>query len=190
MKTTSDVFERVRRRLGEVDQVLDEMDPSAADRAIELIADAPAIFVTGKGRTGYVAQCFAMRLMQMGFVVHVPGEATCPRIGADDLMFSLSCSGTTATTVEMTRISRKSGARIVAVTANADSPLAQLAHQLILVPVSGEKFPHAESTVLGPYNNTLFEEAMLLYFDALVYSLLERENIPRGRLSERHTNLE
>lgn len=190
MKKPSETFQKVEDRLEEIRALLAEMGPEPIDLLLRRIPEAPAVFVTGKGRTGYVAKCFAMRLMQMGTVVHVPGEATCPRISKDDLMITLSCSGTTNTTVEMARIARESGAWVVAVTADEESPLAQIAHHLLLVPVHGSQFPQRERTVLGPYNNTLFEETMLLYLDALVYSLLDRENIPQDRLSRRHTNLE
>ena len=190
MKKPNEVLEKVQGRLDDIRGLLAQMDSEAADMLLRRIAEAPAVFVTGKGRSGLVAQCFAMRLMQMGLEVHVPGEATCPRISEGDLMVTLSCSGTTKTTVELARISRDSGAHVVAVTAEEDSPLAEISHDLLLVPVHGSQFPQRETTVLGPYNNTLFEEAMFLYFDALVYTLIDRENIPQDRLSERHTNLE
>ena len=190
MKTNNEVLGKVERRLEHIHRLMEELSPDAAEMLVERICEASAVFVTGKGRTGYVADCFAMRLMQMGVVVHVPGEATCPRISEGDLMIALSCSGTTSTTVEMARIARGSNACVVAVTADEDSTLAEIAHHQLLVPVRGQQFPQCETTVLGPYNNTLFEEAMLLYFDALVYTMVERENIPRDRLSQRHTNLE
>ena len=185
-----DLFEIVKARLSGVRALLDDMDEAAAEKLVRMILDAGCIFVTGKGRSGYIASSFAMRLMQMGFVAHVPGEATCPRIGSEDLMIAVSCSGTTVTTVEMARIARESGAQIAAVTAVADSPLADAAHHLVLVPVTERDVKKRYRYVLGPHNNTLFEEAMLLYFDALVYAMLGREGIPQKQLDERHTNLQ
>jgi D-arabinose 5-phosphate isomerase GutQ len=79
---------------------------------------------------------------------------------------------------------------VTAVTAVPDSPLAAVAHDLVLVPVTGKDVKKRYRYVLGPYNNTLFEEALLLYLDAMVYSILEGEGIPKRLLSERHTNLE
>jgi len=189
-KAKADPFAVLKARLEGIRLLLDDMDEAAADQLIKLVLNANSIFVTGKGRSGYVAECFAMRLMQMGFVVHIPGEATCPRIGRGDLLVAISCSGSTATTLTFAQISREAQAKVVAITAVKDSPLAKVADHLVLVPVTERDVKKLYRYVLGPYNNTLFEEALLLYLDALVYSMLEREGISKERLSSRHTNLE
>jgi len=185
-----DLFDIVRTRLDGIGLLLEDMDEPAAERLIGMIRRARRIFITGKGRSGYIATCFAMRLMQMGFEAHVPGEATCPRIGKGDMMMAISCSGTTSTTVQFARISCEAGAKVVAVTAARHSPLAEAAHHVVLVPVTAQDVKKRYRYVLGPHNNTLFEEALLLYFDAMVYSMLVREGISQERLSRRHTNLE
>lgn len=189
-ETTVDLFAIVKTRLDGIGLLLEEMDESAAEQLTRMLLRARRIFVTGKGRSGHIAQCFSMRLMQMGFDVHVPGESTCPRIKRADLMIAISCSGTTTSTVQFARISKDSGAKVAAVTAVPDAPLAELADHVLLVPVTGKDVKKRYRYVLGPYNNTLFEEALLLYFDAMVYSILERKGIPKRLLSLRHTNLE
>jgi 6-phospho-3-hexuloisomerase len=189
-KKTIDLFDIVRTRLDGIRTLLDDMDEPAAEKLIQLILHARSIFLTGKGRSGYMAESFAVRLMQMGFEVHVPGEATCPRIGRGDVLIAISCSGGTVTTVQLARISREAGARVVAFTALRDSELAALADHVVLVPVTERDVKKRYRYVMGPYNNTLFEEAVLLYTDALVYALLEREGISKAHLSRRHTNLE
>jgi len=189
-KARADLFDIVKTRLDGIRLLLDDMDESAAGQFVQMVLHAGRIFVTGKGRSGFVAQCFATRLMQMGFDVHVPGEATCPRIKRGDLMVAISCSGTTGSTVQFARISGQSGAKVAAVTAVADSPLTALADHVVLVPVTGKEVKRHYRYVLGPHNNTLFEEALLLYFDAMVYSILERKGISKKVLTDRHTNLE
>jgi 6-phospho-3-hexuloisomerase len=186
----SDLFDIVKTRLEGIRMLLDDMDEPVAEKFIQMLLHAKRIFATGKGRSGYIADSFAMRLMQMGFDSHVPGEATCPPISRGDVMVAVSCSGTTATTVQFARISRDSGAQVVVVTAASDSPLASVAHLVVLVPVTERDVKKSYRYVLGPHNNTLFEEALLLYFDGMVYSMLTREGISKGLLSRRHTNLE
>ena len=185
-----DLWGIIGARLEGIRQLLDDMDPAAGERLVQMLLDANRIFVAGKGRSGLVAECFAMRLMQMGFDCHVPGEATCPRIERGDLMVAISCSGTTMTTVTFARISHEAGAKVVVLTAVPDSPLAEAADHALLVPVTDRDVKRLYRYVLGPYNNTLFEEALLLYFDAVVYSILERKGIPKRQLDRRHTNLE
>jgi 6-phospho-3-hexuloisomerase len=94
------------------------------------------------------------------------------------------------TTVQLARISHETGARVVAMTAVPGSPLTDLADHTVVVPVTGQRVKASYRYVLGPHNNTLFEEACLLYFDAMVYSLLERQGISEETLRDRHTNLE
>ena len=185
-----DVFAVVRARLDGIGTLLEDMDADAAERLMQMLLKAKRIFVAGKGRSGYIAQCFAMRLMQMGFDVHVPGEATCSRIKRGDLLVAVSCSGTTMSTVQMARTARQVKAQVVAVTALPDSVLAESADHVVVVPVTGKIVKKRYRYVLGPYNNTLFEQALLLYFDAMVYSILERKGIPKTRLRDRHANLE
>ncbi len=184
------VLDALKGRLHDIEELVARMNAQAPKELMKHIVEAECVFVTGKGRSGYIASCLAMRLMQMGFTVHVPGEATCPRIGPEDLMIAVSCSGRTVTTVELAKISRKSHAAVVAVTANDKSPLADTADNLVLVPVEGEDVKESHRYVIGPYNNTLFEEALLLYFDAVINYMLNHEGIPMGRLQEMHTNLE
>ncbi len=184
------VFDLLKARLEEIEELVSRMGENAPHELMRRILDANAVFVSGKGRSGYIASCLAMRLMQMGFTVHVPGEATCRRIGPGDLMIAVSCSGHTVTTVELAKISKDSGAFVIATTADQDSPLARVSDQSILVPVRGKDVERSYRYVIGPHNNTLFEEALLLYFDAVVQYMLSHEGIPIGRLQEMHTNLE
>ncbi len=187
---TGDVLAALHGALDGIGRLAGRIGEEATEALVEGIFQAQRVFVTGKGRSGYVARCFAMRLMQMGFDAHVPGEATCPRIEAPDLLIAVSCSGTTVTTVQMARIAAESGATVIAVTADADSELARCAGRRVLIPVRGEDVQRSYRSVIGPHNNTLFEETLLLYFDALVYAILERGHIPQDTIRQRHTNLE
>lgn len=191
-KVSPNLSDVVKMRLDGIRPVLDDIESTATKKLIEMIIQANRVFVTGKGRSGLIAECFAMRLMQIGFDVHVPGEATCPRIKKDDLMIAISCSGSTTTTVQMARISQESDAKVAAVTAVVDSPLTTFANHVVLIPVTGKDLKKRYGYAFGTYNNTLFEEALLLYFDAMVYSILNRELSyqPEKIVSERHTNLE
>ena len=116
-KTATDVFEIAANQLDAVTMLMQRIDKSATEQFIQTILHAKRIFVTGRGRSSLLTGWFAMRLMQMGFDVHVPGEVTCPRIEKSDLLVTVSCSGSTTTTVELANIAAKSGATVVAITA-------------------------------------------------------------------------
>ncbi|MDP6439087.1 MAG: SIS domain-containing protein [Candidatus Brocadiia bacterium] len=184
------VCEIAGNRLEGVRLLLCGIEAEATEKLIRMMLRAKRVFVTGKGRSGLIAGCAAMRLMQFGFNAHVPGEATCPRITRGDLMIAISCSGTTMTTLQLARVSKESRAKVVSVTAVADCALTETADHSLVIPVTGPEIRKRYRYALGPHNNTLFEEALLVYFDAVVYSLLEREGIPKRMLGQRHTNLE
>ena len=80
---------------GEIEQALKQLHDKNCDHLIEMILQAKRIFLAGKGRSGLVMQMFAMRLMQMGFTVHVVGETTTPAIENGDILVVGSGSGET-----------------------------------------------------------------------------------------------
>jgi 6-phospho-3-hexuloisomerase len=189
-KTNSNVLEIAASQFEGIKLLFDHIDELATERLVQMVLQAGRIFVTGQGRSGLIANCFATRLAQMGLNVHIPGLATCQRIDKPDLMITVSCSGTTVTTVELVKTSRNAGAEVAVITALDRSPLAQLATHIVLIPSDNEDIKARCTYVVGPNNNTLFEETTLLYFDTLVYILLQRKGISENIISQRHTNLE
>ena len=189
-RTNSNVLEIAASQFEGINLLFGHIDELATERLVQMVLQAGRIFVTGQGRSGLIANCFATRLAQMGFNVHIPGLATCQRIEKPDLLIAISCSGTTVTTVELVKTSRNAGAQVAVVTALDGSPLAQLATHIVLIPSDNEDIKARCMYVVGPNNNTLFEETTLLYFDTLVYMLLQRKGISENIISQRHTNLE
>jgi len=189
-RVENDVFEIGYNQLEGIQLLLERIDRKATQRLIQMVLRARRIFVTGRGRSGVLSEWLAVRLMQMGFDVHVPGQVTCPRISKGDLLIAISCSGTTTTTVDLARIAGESGAKVVALTAIDTSPLASVARYNLLLPVTDKDLEKSYKYGIGPCNNTLFEQTLVLYFDSLVYCIMEREGISKKQLSKRHTNLE
>ncbi|MCI4329688.1 MAG: hypothetical protein L3J80_02320, partial [Thermoplasmata archaeon] len=73
------VFSRAQSYIGRrVSEALDRLDPATVDRAVAILAKAPATFVYGAGRSGIVARAFAMRLVQIGLTAYVIGESVTP----------------------------------------------------------------------------------------------------------------
>ena len=188
--TNSNLVEISRAQLAGIQLLVSQIDRAASDKLVEMILQANKVFVTGQGRSGLIAQCLSTRLAQMGFNVHIPGLATCQRIEKPDLLMAISCSGTTITTIELAKTSRNSGAKVAVITALNKSPLAELATHIVLIPSDNEDIKARCKYIIGPNNNTLFEETALLYVDALVYILLQRKGISEDVISQRHTNLE
>ncbi len=176
--------------LNAIKLAVSRIEQKATEKFVDMILDATEVFITGQGRSGFIVRCFATRLTQMGFQVHIPGQATCRKIEPDDLLIAISCSGRTTTTTELARISREVGSKIAVITAVNNSPLAKMADETIIIPSNSPDIRKACPCVVGPNNNTVFEEAALVYSDIMVYMILEKKGLPKDLIRKSHTNLE
>jgi 6-phospho-3-hexuloisomerase len=173
--------------LDENERLLNSVDSAQWDRSGELITSARSVFVIGNGRSGLAVQMAAMRLMHLGLRVHVAGEVTAPAVGAGDVLIAVSGSGTTASVVGAAGTAKKVGASILAVTTAPDSPLAQRADEVLILPAA-DKQDHS-AAITAQYAGSLFEQSVLLAFDALFQSLWSNEDQTAERLWERHANI-
>ncbi|ADV51182.1 3-hexulose-6-phosphate isomerase [Cellulophaga algicola DSM 14237] len=155
---------------------------------IPVINNADRLFVMGAGRTGLMMKAAAMRLMHLGYTVHVVGETTAPAIMKGDLLIAGSGSGNTSGIVSAAETAKKVGAAVLCFTTNKESPLAQLANQTVTIPAA-QKQERVEA-VSKQYAGSLFEQSLLLVFDALIQSLWEIEGTSTSELWKRHANME
>jgi len=157
---------------------------------VRAVSAAPRVFVAGAGRSGLVAQSFAMRLMHLGKSVHVIGDATTPGIGPGDLLVVGSGSGSTPSLVTAAGNARSLGARIALLTIRADSPIARLADIVLTIPAPTPKIEVGTDFASGQPMGSLFEQALFLTFDALILMLMDLEGISGEDMFTRHANLE
>lgn len=179
--------ERAASILGEQAAAIALVDERSAVALIGEIGRAERIFVLGEGRSGLVGRMFAMRLMHLGYRVHVVGETTTPAIGAGDVLIAISGSGETGGVVLLTDAAKRVGARIVAITANAESRLAAASDVVVPVPVQHK----LGGTGSQQYGGSLFEQTTLLLFETVV-GILATDAAAGGfeELARRHANLE
>jgi 6-phospho-3-hexuloisomerase len=151
---------------------------------------ASKIFVSGVGRSGLVLKAFGMRLMHLGFHVHVVGETTTPGITPKDLLLIGSGSGTTRTLIVIANEARTAGAKVVLVTGRTESPIGQVADIVLTIPVSTPKVANPAYLQSVQPMGSLFEQAMLLTLDALILLLMTNMKQDSGSMFTRHANLE
>lgn len=152
------------------------------------LGGAGRVFVAGAGRSGLVLRMAAMRLMHLGMTVHVAGDTTTPAISSGDLLLVASGSGTTSGVVKAAETASKAGARIAAFTTNPQSPLANLADALVVIPAA-QKTDHG-SGVSRQYSGSLFEQALFLAAESVFQTLWDNTDEPAEQLWLRHANLE
>ena len=166
---------------------------------IEIITTADNIFVTDAGRSGLAAKAFAMRLMHLGLSSYVVGETISPAINAGDCILAISGSGETNTIVTAAKISKKRGAKVLALTSYPESSLGQLADGIIHVKgrtkVEVDDENYLKRQIKGNYTSltplgTAFELTSLVFLDGLVSELMETMGKTEQDLKNRHTVLE
>ncbi|MFP3938308.1 MAG: SIS domain-containing protein [Phycisphaerae bacterium] len=179
---TDDALKQAGRDLlDRIETVMEEVDWG---RIVELAQVLPTVrrtFLTGAGRSGLVARSFGMRLMHAGIPAYIPGETITPATGPGDLLVAISCTGETGLTGFFVRRARELGVRVVLLTSNESSTLAEDADETVLIPV------RAENIVIRA---AVFEHATSLCLDAVFNVLSERLKLDMETYRRRHANLE
>ncbi|MEH6659031.1 6-phospho-3-hexuloisomerase [Leeuwenhoekiella marinoflava] len=146
------------------------------------------IFLMGMGRSGLMMQAAAMRLMHLGYEAYVVGETTTPAIAQGDLLLAGSGSGSTTSIVNAAKTAKREAAKVVAITTNPESLLADLADQVLLIPAAEKN--KQEEAISKQYAGSLFEQSLLLVTDALIQVLWHAGGKTADELWKRHSNLE
>lgn len=153
-------------------------------KAIDLHA---RIFVYGTGRSGLMLKALAMRLMQMGYTAYVVGETTTPSVEEGDLLIVASASGETQSVCSAADSGAKQGATVLVITGSHESTLSRNHSPLIRVDAA-TKFAESEASIqpLG----SLFEQILLLLFDALILKMSRRNAASNAQMAGRHASIE
>ena len=123
------------------------------------ISNAPRIFVAGAGRSGLMMKAFSMRLMHIGFDVHVIGDITTPNSRSGDLFILGTGSGETESLLSYANKAKKLGLNVITLTSFVDSTLGNLADITMQIPAPTE---------------SLIKPATLLRFNQWVHCLSNR----------------
>jgi 6-phospho-3-hexuloisomerase len=175
-------FVRAQRYIGErVTASLAQVEPSKIAKAVEILTQAPQIFVYGAGRSGIVGRAFAMRLVQAGLRAYVIGESVTPIVRRGDAVFILSGQGESYSSIQTANIVRREGAELIVLTGRGSSKLAHAASLLLVL-----DFPEdPDRPRLAPLG-TLFESASLRLTDALIAELVAARGESEASMRSRH----
>ena len=167
------------------------VSPSSVEGAVDEITKSKRVFVGGAGRSGLAIRAGAVRLMHLGKTAHVVGEVTTPPITDEDLLLVGSGSGRTETLLATAQKAKKEGARLLVITIDPESPLAQLADRIVEVPAPAPKVvsSRAPAKSIQPLGN-LFEQTLLILLDVIVTMMMERQGLSSDEMFTRHANLE
>lgn len=177
--------------MSELEACVSQVSVESLAQAVALIESSPRIFVAGAGRSGLCMRALGTRLMHLGKTVYAVGETNTPSIVAEDLLILGSGSGQTASLLAIARCARSRDAKVLLFTTDANSPMAEWADQLVLIPApslgmnEGER-GHSSIQPMG----TLFEQSLLILCDNLILRMMRQSGASAAQMLERHANLE
>ncbi len=170
----------------QIQPVLAGVRPEDFAAVCSRVLAARRVFLLGAGQTGLVLRGLAMRLTQAGITAYIPGDCTVPAIGPDDLLLAASSGGRRPGVVALTQAAVSTGAPVTLITASADSPLAQLADQILILPSSPLPGEGGAPLLLG----TRFELSLFCLCILFAEELVRRLGLDESSLRRRHANLE
>ena len=172
--------------LEETDNTLSHLEDNDYGRFANEVVGASRIFTAGKGRSGYVANSFAMRLNQLGKDASAIGEATTPSIKEHDLLIIISGSGSTEHLRLLAEKAHSVGAKIALITTKKESKIGDVADTVIALPAGTKYEAEGSEQPLG----SLFEQSSLIFLDSVVIGLMDAFNINEEAMQDNHANLE
>jgi 6-phospho-3-hexuloisomerase len=180
-----------------------EVSEEEVNKCVDLILSRrdKEIFIMGAGRSGLVGRAFALRLLHLGYKVHILGETLMPSVSKDDLVIAISGSGSTKLVITAVEAAKRVGATILGITSFPDSPLGKLSD--FILQVKGRIMPNVEANsrdyfarqILGLHEplaplGTLFEDTCMILLDAMIPILMNKLNLSEEDLGRRHANIE
>jgi 6-phospho-3-hexuloisomerase len=176
---------------GAIDEIRDVLRRGAgaeAERLCDELLAAHRIATYGVGREGLMMRAVCMRLMHLGLDAHVVGDMTTPHLGKGDLLFVSAGPGRFSTVNALLGVAREAGARTAVVTAQPDGSAPRSADTVIHLHAQTMADDRGGASVLPM--GSLYEAAMLVFFDIVSIVLRERTGQTMDGMRVRHTNLE
>jgi arabinose-5-phosphate isomerase len=175
MTQSSDLIQSAQRtirlEIEAVEGLISHIDASFVRACEMVLASKGRVVVVGMGKSGHIGKKIAATLASTGtpaFFVH-PAEASHGDMGmitSDDIILALSNSGTTAEIVTLLPLIKRLGIKMISLTGNPASTLAEAAEVNLNAHVIHEACP----LNLAPTSSTT---AALVMGDALAVALLE-----------------
>ncbi|WP_226673462.1 6-phospho-3-hexuloisomerase [Rossellomorea aquimaris] len=173
----------------ELSQTVHLISDEVAEKLVTLILESKKIFVAGAGRSGLMGKSFVMRMMHMGIDAYVVGETVTANLEKDDLLIIGSGSGETKTLVAIAEKAKSLGGTVAAITISPESTLGELADLTVTLPGVMKDQSEGDYKTIQPMGS-LFEQTMLLFYDAIILRFMEKKGLDSGKMYGKHANLE
>ncbi|GAB4826375.1 hypothetical protein Ancab_009240 [Ancistrocladus abbreviatus] len=155
-----------------------------------------SIFVYGVGREGLMVKALCMRLVHLGLSAYCVFDMTTPPIGPSDLLIASAGPGGFSTVDAICEVARSNGARVLLLTAQPETGSSvRYASVVAHVPAQtmaddGGRLEEERSMPLLLPMGSLYEGALYVLFEMVVFKLTEVLGQSPEAVRARHTNLE
>lgn len=173
----------------ELNKTVDIIPELEAEKLLNKLLESKKIFVAGAGRSGFMGKSFAMRMMHMGIDAYVVGETVTANLEHDDLLIIGSGSGETNTLVAIAEKAKKLGGSIALITTSPESTLGRMADIIVPLPGAQKDQSNSDYHTIQPMGS-LFEQTLLLFYDALILRFMEIKGLDSTKMYGKHANLE
>jgi RpiR family transcriptional regulator, repressor of rpiB and als operon len=170
--TGAEIAQKVfRSSIHALEETLSILDPAAFEKAADLIFNARQRDFYGIGGSAQIARDVSHKFLRIGVRTSVFDDAhmmlmSAALLGEGDVAVGFSHSGTTTAVIEPLELARRRGARTIALTNYATSPLASIADVVLCSTAQG-------SPLLG--ENAAARIAQLIILDAVFVAVAQRD---------------
>jgi 6-phospho-3-hexuloisomerase len=175
--------------INEINEVLQTSDFTQIEFFANKIINSKRIIVFGAGRVGLVMKTFAMRLNHLNLKCNYLDEVSTPKTARGDLLIVASGSGNTKSTLSISEIALANNLDVICITSNNTSKIAKLCSSYILLNCQTKETELKHRKSIQPMT-TLFEQALLIFLDSLVLTLMDVTNQTHESMLSRHNVIE
>jgi 6-phospho-3-hexuloisomerase len=173
----------------ELSQTVPLISDEETEKLVDKILESKKIFVAGAGRSGFMGKSFVMRMMHIGIDAYVVGETVTAAFEKDDLLIIGSGSGETKTLVAIAEKAKSLGGTVAAITISPESTIGKLADITVRLPGVTKDQSEGDFKTVQPMGS-LFEQTMLLIYDAIILRFMEKKGLDSNNMYGKHANLE
>jgi len=147
-------------------------------------------FLLASGRSAFILQCFATRLVHLGAEVHiVTNLASMPALRKKDILIVLSGSGTTGIVVSLLNnyVNTVKPYGIVTITSHPETVIGRLGDITIKLKGRSKRDKVVGDTAILTPEGTMFEQIAFCYLDAVIAELAIKMGKTNDDLLEKHS---
>ncbi|GCF93825.1 3-hexulose-6-phosphate isomerase [Enterococcus florum] len=180
-------YENSQAVVAELGQLLGKVSEEQQQEYAQALLQAEQVFFVGVGRVRLALEAAVKRLTHLGIHCHMVGDLNEPPITDKDLLVVGSGSGESLFPLGIAKKAKTFDARIVHLTSNPESSIAQLAD--VIVRFESPSKSSQAFTSIQPMT-TVFEQGLLVFHDVLALQLMEEKGMTFEQLKANHANLE